>query len=115
MNWHFAYHFQPGDTKSVTLVQIGGKQIIRGGNAIADGAVDDTNIIAAMEAVHARGFGHSEENNAWYTNLVEPTVPLFIYFFPFLFEVTQKLGLHRSSTTAFAYMVMHEEDPLFEY
>lgn len=62
-----------------------------------------------MEAIHARGFGHSEEKNAWYTNLVEPTVPLFILL-SFLFEVALKLGSYRS-TTGFAYMVMHEEDP----
>ncbi|KAL6983864.1 Urease [Sarracenia purpurea var. burkii] len=59
-----ATRFEPGDTKSVTLVRIGGKQVIRGGNGIVDGPVDDANITSVMEAVHARGFGHSEETNA---------------------------------------------------
>ncbi|KAI7996867.1 Urease [Camellia lanceoleosa] len=53
------YHFiEPGDTKSVTLVRIGGKQVIRGGNNIADGPVDDE-------------FRHSEEPNAWFRKLLE--------------------------------------------
>ncbi|KAH7856133.1 hypothetical protein Vadar_033085 [Vaccinium darrowii] len=44
---------QPGDSKSVTLVRIGGMQVIRGGNGIADGPVDDANITSLMEAVHS--------------------------------------------------------------
>ena len=55
---------QPGDNKSVTLVNIGGKRVIRGGNSIADGPVDDANCRAAMEAVNARGFGNKEEEDA---------------------------------------------------
>ncbi|XP_028053691.1 urease isoform X4 [Camellia sinensis] len=55
---------QPGDTKSVTLVRIGGKQVIRGGNNIADGPVDDANVTSVMKAVHTREFRHSEEPNA---------------------------------------------------
>lgn len=55
---------QPGDPKSVTLVSIGGKRCIRGGNNIADGPVDDAYIKTIMETIHARGFGHLEEENA---------------------------------------------------
>ncbi|KAI8528009.1 hypothetical protein RHMOL_Rhmol12G0118300 [Rhododendron molle] len=55
---------QPGDSKSVNLVRIGGKQVIRGGNGIADGPVDDANITSVMEAVHTKGFKHAEETNA---------------------------------------------------
>ncbi|RAL42969.1 hypothetical protein DM860_009751 [Cuscuta australis] len=59
-----AMRFEPGDSKSVTLVSIGGKQIIRGGNGIADGPVDYARITYVMEAVHERGFHHLEEINA---------------------------------------------------
>lgn len=53
--------YQPGDAKTVTLVQISGKQIIRGGNGIADGHFHDANIEATMERALERGFGHFEE------------------------------------------------------
>lgn len=56
-----ATRFEPGDTKTVTLVQIGGKQVIRGGNGIADGPFHDANIEAVMERVLERRFGHLEE------------------------------------------------------
>ncbi|GFY88154.1 urease [Actinidia rufa] len=59
-----ATRFEPGDTKSVVLVGIGGKQVIKGGNGIADCPIDDANITSVMESVHARGFSHSEEINA---------------------------------------------------
>ncbi|RVW90897.1 Urease [Vitis vinifera] len=56
-----ATRFEPGETKRVSLVRIGGKQVIRGGNCIIDGPVDDTNITAVMESESMVGFGHSEE------------------------------------------------------
>ncbi|KAG8365929.1 hypothetical protein BUALT_Bualt17G0023100 [Buddleja alternifolia] len=59
-----ATRFEPGDTKSVTLVRIGGTQVIRGGNNIADGLVHDAKITAVMKAVHEGKFGVSEETNA---------------------------------------------------
>nr|SCV31285.1 urease [Nepenthes alata] len=59
-----ATRFEPGDRKSVTLVSIGGKRWIKGGNNIAGGFVDDTNISTIMETIHARGFGNSEEESA---------------------------------------------------
>uniref|UniRef100_A0A5B7BJA5 Urease n=1 Tax=Davidia involucrata TaxID=16924 RepID=A0A5B7BJA5_DAVIN len=58
-----ATRFEPGDTRSVTLVRIGGKQVIRGGNCIADGLVDNANVTVMMEAVCTREFGNSEEIN----------------------------------------------------
>lgn len=56
--------FEPGESKSVVLVSIGGNKVIRGGNNIVDGPVNDSNCIAAMEAVRTRGFRHMEENDA---------------------------------------------------
>lgn len=40
--------------------------MIRGGNGIADGHVDDSNVTAVIEGWHKRGFGHSPEANARY-------------------------------------------------
>ncbi|KAL6567890.1 Urease [Orobanche gracilis] len=54
----------PGETRSVTLVSIGGERVIRGGNNIADGPVDDARIPAVMKAVHEGRYGFSEEVNA---------------------------------------------------
>lgn len=59
-----ATRFEPGESKSVTLVMIGGKQVIRGGNGIADGAVDNVDASSRVEVCHMRGFGNSEEENA---------------------------------------------------
>ncbi|KAI3722524.1 hypothetical protein L2E82_33563 [Cichorium intybus] len=55
--------FEPGDTKSVTLVKIGGMQVIRGGNAIAVSPGNDSNVRTVMESVNARGFGNSEDTS----------------------------------------------------
>ncbi|KAL6567888.1 Urease [Orobanche gracilis] len=59
-----ATRFEPGETRSVTLVSIGGERVIRGGNNIADGPVDDARIPAVMKAVHEGRYGFSEEVNA---------------------------------------------------
>jgi urease subunit gamma/beta len=36
-----AVRFEPGETKTVPLVELGGRRVIRGGNALASGPVDD--------------------------------------------------------------------------
>ena len=36
-----AVRFEPGETKTVPLVEIAGARVIRGGNNLADGPVDD--------------------------------------------------------------------------
>ncbi|KAL0421538.1 UNVERIFIED_CONTAM: Urease [Sesamum latifolium] len=59
-----ATRFEPGDTKSVALVRIGGQQVIKGGNNIADGQVKDANITTMRKAVHEGRYGFSEEANA---------------------------------------------------
>ncbi|KAL1550436.1 Urease [Salvia divinorum] len=58
-----AIRFEPGDTKSVSLISISGNQIIRGGNNLADAPVNDSEIISVMKALHER-YGHSEEADA---------------------------------------------------
>ncbi|KAB1207797.1 Urease [Morella rubra] len=59
-----AVRFEPGETKSIILVSIGGKKVIRGGNGIADGPVDYARFREIMEAVNSRDFGNREEENA---------------------------------------------------
>jgi urease subunit gamma/beta len=53
-----AIRFEPGETKTVTLVDIAGNQVIRGGNKVADGAISSSNKSAAMERIKSRGFAN---------------------------------------------------------
>lgn len=55
-----AVRFEPGETKTVRLVQIAGMKTIRGGNALVDGPVTEAGRAAAMQRVTARGFAHEE-------------------------------------------------------
>ncbi|KAK4890173.1 Urease, partial [Elasticomyces elasticus] len=54
--------FEPGDSKTVTLVQIGGHRVIKGGNNIASGSIHDISI--AEKIIHKLqegGFLHVTE------------------------------------------------------
>ncbi|KAF2758790.1 urease [Pseudovirgaria hyperparasitica] len=54
--------FEPGDSKTVTLVQIAGNQIIRGGNNIASGYIGDTSIAdGIVQKLLDGGFLHTPE------------------------------------------------------
>ena len=53
-----AVRFEPGETKSVHLVDIAGHRVIRGGNNLADGPVSEAGLKLAMERVHAQGFAN---------------------------------------------------------
>ncbi|CAN9112872.1 unnamed protein product [Alternaria alternata] len=54
--------FEPGDTKTVTLVQIGGNQIIKGGNMIASGFIEDVSVAnGIVERLKSGGFLHEPE------------------------------------------------------
>jgi len=53
-----AVRFEPGETKTVQLVEIGGARIIRGGNNLADGAVSDKGRQIAVERALKKGFSH---------------------------------------------------------
>ncbi|MGZ4778228.1 MAG: urease subunit beta, partial [Thermoanaerobaculia bacterium] len=57
-----AVRFEPGETKTVTLVSIAGNQVIRGGNALADGKVSAENLEKALAAVSSRGFGDEKQS-----------------------------------------------------
>jgi urease subunit gamma/beta len=53
-----AVRFEPGETKTVQLVDIAGTKVIRGGNNLADGPVSDAGLKTAMERVQQQGFAH---------------------------------------------------------
>jgi len=55
-----AVRFEPGETKTVSLVSIAGAKVIRGGNALADGSVTPQNREKTLAAVLERGFGHQD-------------------------------------------------------
>ncbi len=51
-----AIRFEPGDTKTVSLVDIAGNRVIRGGNNLADGPVNDQQKAIALKRVADREF-----------------------------------------------------------
>ena len=53
--------FEPGDARTVTLVEIGGRRFIRGGNCIATGEVDLSRAEEIVKKLQAGGFGHVTE------------------------------------------------------
>lgn len=59
-----AVRFEPGETKTVQLVEIGGARIIRGGNNLASGPVSEAGKAAALKRIRSNQFGHEETKNA---------------------------------------------------
>lgn len=55
-----AVRFEPGETKTVSLVEISGAKVIRGGNNLADGPVSEAGRATAMQRVKEKGFAHQE-------------------------------------------------------
>jgi urease subunit gamma/beta len=53
-----AVRFEPGETKTVKLVEIAGKKVIRGGNNLASGKVSAEGKKAALKRVKAKGFAN---------------------------------------------------------
>lgn len=53
-----AVRFEPGETKTVKLVEIAGKKVIRGGNNLASGKVSAAGKKAALKRVKATGFAN---------------------------------------------------------
>jgi urease subunit gamma/beta len=58
-----AVRFEPGETKTVNLVEIAGNRVIRGGNNLGNGKVSAENLPAVMARVKEGGFAHQEENH----------------------------------------------------
>lgn len=50
--------FEPGDSKTITLVEIGGHRVICGGNSLASGKVDASKVTTILEKVQKAGFAH---------------------------------------------------------
>ena len=55
-----AVRFEPGESKTVQLVPFAGERIVRGGNALSEGPVDEAGRARLLEAVAARGFSNDE-------------------------------------------------------
>lgn len=53
--------FEPGDTKTVTLVEIAGHKVIRGGNGIAAGLVDLSRAEEIIGKLQTAGFAHAPD------------------------------------------------------
>ncbi|KAL2060004.1 hypothetical protein VTL71DRAFT_9826, partial [Oculimacula yallundae] len=53
--------FEPGDMKTVTLVEIGGNKIIRGGNHLATGELDVSRVDDIISKLQQAGFAHAPE------------------------------------------------------
>ncbi|KAL9620428.1 MAG: hypothetical protein Q9160_005013 [Pyrenula sp. 1 TL-2023] len=53
--------FEPGDSKTVTLVEIGGHRTIHGGNRIATGKVDISRADEIVKRLQEGGFAHTPE------------------------------------------------------
>ncbi|KAK1970589.1 urease [Colletotrichum sublineola] len=56
--------FEPGDVKTVTLVEIGGNKVIRGGNRLASGGVELWRAAEIVEKLQLAGFAHAPEPGA---------------------------------------------------
>jgi urease subunit gamma/beta len=56
-----AVRFEPGESKTVNLVSIGGNAIIRGGNNLASGKISEEGRAKTLDAVRAQNFAHQEE------------------------------------------------------
>ncbi|BGP27954.1 urease [Rhodotorula toruloides] len=72
-----AVRFEPGDTKTVTLVQIGGEQVVTGGNLLLNSSVarhlaDPYLTDSAMQRIISSGFSHVDDPSAILTS--DPSV-----------------------------------------
>lgn len=56
-----AIRFEPGEKKAVDLVEISGNKIIRGGNFLCDGPVDDRAAVKVMQTIEDRKFGNKKQ------------------------------------------------------
>lgn len=53
-----AVRFEPGETKTVRLVELAGHRVVQGGNGLASGPVRETTRAALAEFSDRRGFAH---------------------------------------------------------
>lgn len=55
-----AVRFEPGETKTVSLVAFSGNRVMRGGNALAEGTVGPEGLEQAMQRVASQNFANEE-------------------------------------------------------
>src|SRR5678816_4422326 len=55
-----AVRFEPGETKTVKLVEIAGKKVIRGGNSLASGPVSDAGVVKMLASAVSAGFANEK-------------------------------------------------------
>jgi len=55
-----AVRFEPGESKTVRLIEIAGRKTIRGGNNLAGGKISSAGRKAALKRVQANGFAHKK-------------------------------------------------------
>ena len=67
-----AIRFEPGDSKTVTLVEISGKKTIYGGSNIASGPVSMDKLKDILTRVHSLGFGFKEEEEMESLSVIKP-------------------------------------------
>lgn len=73
-----AVRFEPGDTKKVTLVEIGGAKVISGGNRLASGPLDLDRADEIVNGLVAKAFGHIPEPGALEVD-VDTTISREVY------------------------------------
>jgi urease subunit gamma/beta len=56
-----AVRFEPGETKTVKLVEIAGHRVIQGGNNLASGPLTEEGRRVVVEKAKTRGFAHQED------------------------------------------------------
>lgn len=64
--------FEPGDAKTVSLVEIGGRRVLRGGNNLASGVVDLSRAGDIVAKLQEAGFAHAPEEPVGDPFLVDP-------------------------------------------
>lgn len=53
--------FEPGESKKVRLVELGGRRLVLGLNDLTQGVADDEHLAAAVARAHAKRFGFADE------------------------------------------------------
>jgi urease subunit beta len=56
-----AVRFEPGETKTIRLVPIGGRRIVRGFAGLVDGPLDGADVDALLERAITRGYRHEAD------------------------------------------------------
>lgn len=56
-----AYRFEPGETREIALVPIGGKRIVRGFAGFVNGPLDEADVEAALAQAIERGYLHEPQ------------------------------------------------------